>query len=59
MFSEVIRRDNERLRQEGRREGIKVIILKMLKNKMSEEMIKQMTEISQEELEDIKRNALV
>lgn len=59
MFSEVIRRDNEKLRQEGRREGIKVIILKMLKNKMSEEMIKQMTEISQEELEDIKRNALV
>ena len=55
MFSEVIRRDNEKLRQEGRREGIKVIILKMLKNKMSEEMIKQMTEISQEELEDIKK----
>ena len=27
----------------------------MLKNKMSEEMIKQMTEISQEELEDIKK----
>lgn len=66
MFSEVIRRDNERLkkkarqegRQEGRIEGIKQIVLRMLKNKMDEETIKQMTEITQEELEDIKRKVL-
>ena len=59
MILEVIRKDNERLRQEGRKEGMKqsrkTIVLRMLKNKMDEEIIKQMTEITQEELEDIKR----
>lgn len=66
MVLEVIRKENERLIKMGRKEGIKegiekgiqkgkkAIIVKMIKNKMDENSIKLITEITQKELEEIK-----
>ncbi len=63
MVLEVIRKENERLIKMGKREGIKegiqkgkkAIVVKMIKNKMDENSIKLITEITQKELEEIKK----
>lgn len=59
MFSEVIRRDNEKLRQEGRQEGrletLKKFVSNMIKRNMSIDEIQELTGISKEELEQIQK----
>jgi len=56
MVLEVIRKENERLIKKGRQEGKRAIIVNMIKNKMDENTIKLMTEITQKELDKIKQN---
>ena len=59
MVLEVIRKENENLIKKGKQEGIKVekmsIVMRMIKNKMDENTIKLMTEITQKELDKIKQ----
>ena len=42
-------------KKEGKRAGIKEIIIRMLKNNMKDEVIKKMTNVNDIELEKIKR----
>ena len=55
MVLEVIRKENESLIKKGRQEGKREIIEKMIKNKMDENTIKLMAEITQKELDKIKQ----
>ncbi len=59
MVLEVIRKENERQRREGRREGrletLKKFVSNMLKRNMSIDEIQELTGISKEELEQIQK----
>ena len=55
MVFEVIRRENERLINQGRQEGRQEIIQKLLKIGISEDIICKSTNMKKEEIEKIKR----
>ncbi len=56
MISEVLRKENEKQRREGRREGILSLTKKMLEKNMKMEDIQEITGLSQKELENLARN---
>lgn len=53
-FDSLIEQGIEKGIEKGKKENKKAIVIKMLKNKMDEATIKLMTEITKEELEEIK-----